>query len=66
MYYIANVKFETVDDRTGRIKTIKEQYLVDALDISDAEQKLKDKFKDSIADFAVSSVQESKIMGIIN
>lgn len=66
MYYIANVKFETVDDRTGRIKTIKEQYLVDALDISDAEQKLKEKFKESIADFAVSSVTESKIMGIIN
>lgn len=66
MYYIANVKFETVDDRTGRIKTIKEQYLVDAIDISDAEQKLKEKFKDSIADFAVSSVTESKIMGIIN
>ena len=66
MYYIANVKFETVDDRTGRIKTIKEQYLVDAIDISDAEQKLKEKFKDSIADFAVSSVTESKIMVIIN
>ena len=66
MYYIANVKFETIDDRSGRIKTIKEQYLVDAIDISDAEHKLKEKFKDSIADFAVSSVTESKIMGIIN
>jgi len=46
MYYIANVKFETVDERSGRLKTIKEQYLVDAIDISDAEQKLKEKFKD--------------------
>jgi hypothetical protein len=66
MYYIAKAKFETIDERTGRTKTLTEQYLVDALDISDAENKLKDKFKDSIADFVVASVQESKIMGIVN
>lgn len=66
MYYIAKAKFETIDERNGRTKTLTEQYLVDALDISDAENKLKDKFKDSIADFTVASVQESKIMGIVN
>lgn len=65
MYYIAKVKFETIDDRTDRIKKIYEQYLVEAIDISDAENKLKEKFKDSIAEFAVVSVQESKIMGVI-
>jgi hypothetical protein len=65
MYYIAKVKFETIDDRTGRARKMYEQYLVEAADISDAENKLKEKFKDSIAEFAVVSVQESKIMGII-
>lgn len=65
MYYIAKVKFETIDDKTGRPRKIYEQYVVDAMSISDAEEKLKTKFKDSIAEFAVVSVQESKIMGII-
>lgn len=65
MYYIAKVKFETIDDKTGRIKKMYEQYLVDALDISDAETKVKEKFKDSIAEFSVVSIQESKIMGVI-
>lgn len=65
MYYIAKVKFETIDERTGRARKMYEQYLVEALDISDAENKLKEKFKDSIAEFAVVSVQESKVMGVI-
>jgi hypothetical protein len=42
-----------------------EQYLVEAIDISDAENKLKERFKDSIAEFSVVSVQESKVMGVI-
>lgn len=66
MYYTVNVKFETIDDRTGRAKIMKEQYLVQALDISEAEKKVKDRFKDSISDFNVSSVQESKVMEVIN
>ena len=45
MYYIAKVKFETIDDRTGRARKMYEQYLVEAMDISDAENKLKAKFK---------------------
>jgi hypothetical protein len=65
MYYIAKVKFETVDDNTGRIRKLNEQYLVEAQSISDAEGMLNEKFKDSIADFSVVSVQESKIIGII-
>ena len=66
MYYTVNVKFETIDDRTGRAKIMKEQYLVQALDISEAEKKIKDRFKDSISDFNVSSVQESKVLEVIN
>ena len=65
MYYIAKVKFETIDDQTGRPKKIYEQYLVDARSISEAEELLKDRFKDSIAEFSVVSVVESKIMGIV-
>jgi len=65
MYYIAKVKFETYDEKTGRTKKMYEQYLVDAESVSAAEEKVKERFKDSIADHAVVSVQESKLMGVI-
>jgi hypothetical protein len=65
MYYIVKVKFETMDDQTGRMKKIFEQYLVDSESVSRAEELVKDRFKDSIAEFSVVSVQESKIMGVI-
>jgi hypothetical protein len=39
--------------------------LVEAFDISDAEKKLKDMFKDSMSDVSVISVAESPIMGIV-
>lgn len=65
MYYIAKIKFETFDEKTGRVRKTYEQYLVEANSVSEAEEKLKTKFKDSIADSAVVSVQESKFMGVI-
>ena len=65
MYYISKVKFETVDDQTGRPKKIYEQYLVDAGSITEAEELLKERFRDSIAEFSVVSIQESKIMGVV-
>jgi len=65
MYYLAKVKFETVDDNTGRIRKIKELYVVDAEFFTDAEEICKERFKDSIAEFSVCSIQESQIMGIL-
>jgi hypothetical protein len=65
MYYLAKAKFENVDSATGKIKKFTEHYLVDSESISDAERKMRDKFKDAIADFSVISVQESPIMGIV-
>ena len=65
MYYIAKVKFETVDDNTGKIKKVYEQYLVDAESVADVEEILNDRFQDSISESAVSSVNESKILGLV-
>lgn len=64
-YYLGKIQFETIDDNNGRVKKTKEQYLVEASDISDAESKLKEMFKDSMAEFSVISVSESPIMGIV-
>jgi|TARA_R110000868_G_scaffold175575_2_gene412703 hypothetical protein len=65
MYYIAKVKFETVDDNTGKIKKVYEQYLVDAESVAEVEEILNDRFQDSISESAVSSVNESKILGLV-
>jgi hypothetical protein len=67
MYYLAKVKFQTVNDETGRIQKTTETYLVDnATSISKAEEMVKERFKDSMADFSVIEVKESNIMGIID
>lgn len=65
MYYVAKVKFESIDDQSGKIKKIKEEYLVSAESVSEVETKLNDKFGEGISEFSVSGVSESKIMGII-
>ena len=64
-YYIAKVQFETVNDQNGRIQKTKENYLVEALSVSDVENKMNDKFKDSMSEFSVTKVDESNIMGIV-
>ena len=64
-YYLGKIQFETINDDNGRVKKTKEQYLVEALNISDAETKLKEMFKDTMAEFSVISVSESPIMGIV-
>jgi hypothetical protein len=64
-YYMARVQFETINDQNGRTQKTKENYLVEALSVSDVEEKMNDKFKDSMAEFSVIKVDESNIMGII-
>jgi len=63
-YYQAQVKFETEQDN-GRTRSIKENYIVEADSVSEAEEKLKEKFKNSMAEFVVAGVKEANIMGIV-
>ncbi len=65
MYYIAKVKFESVNDNTGKIQKIKEEYLVEASSVSEVEEKLNDKFGEGMSEFSVFGVTESKILGVI-
>lgn len=62
---MARVQFETINDQNGRTQKTKENYLVEALSVSDVEEKMNEKFKDSMAEFSVIKVDESNIMGII-
>ena len=54
-----------MDDNTGKIKKVYEQYLVDAESVAEVEEILNDRFQDSISESAVSSVNESKILGLV-
>ena len=65
MYYIAKVKFESINDNTGKIQKIKEEYLVEASSVSEVEEKLNDKFGEGMSEFSVLGVSESKILGVV-
>lgn len=65
MYYLVKVRYEVLDDNTGRFRKVIEEYLVDACSISNAEEIVKNQLKDCIAEFTVIGVQESRIMGVI-
>lgn len=64
MYYLAKLRFETEDDK-GRVKKIREHYLVAAASVGEAEQKLMDRFGTGISPCMLESVQESKILGLV-
>ena len=65
-YYSVQVAIE-VEDAKGKIKKQKEQYLVDALSVTEAEAKLVRKFtKDAVQlEYQVEKVSETKIIEII-
>jgi hypothetical protein len=66
MYWVAKVKFESINDNNGKVQTTKEEYLVSAESVTEVEEKLNTKFGEGMSEFSVSSVSESKIMGIVD
>ena len=63
-YYIAKVKVHHQDDK-GRVKKVTEQYLVDAVSVTDAEVKVVEEFDGSNLEFEVSAVMETKLVKVI-
>jgi hypothetical protein len=63
-YYIAKVKVHHEDDK-GRVKKVTEQYLVDAVSVTDAEAKVVAEFEGDNLEFEVSAVMETKIIKVI-
>ena len=63
-YYIAKVKVHHEDDK-GRVKKVTEQYLVDAVSVTDAEVKVVEEFDGSNLEFEVSAVIETKLVKVI-
>ena len=63
-YYIAKVKVHHQDDK-GRVEKVTEQYLVDAVSVTDAEVKVVEEFDGSNLEFEVSAVIETKLVKVI-
>lgn len=62
-YYVAKVKIAT--DTPKGIKWASETYLVDAVSVTHAEQLINEDFQNSVIEFEVKSVSNSKICKII-
>lgn len=65
MYYLAKLRFESEDDN-GKTKKIREQYLVEASSVGEAEKKLLDRFGEGVSPCQLEAVTESKILGLID
>jgi hypothetical protein len=65
-YFLAAVEIIDVSDK-GKQSKIREQYLIDAVSVTDAEVKVTKMFEDEgmSTDFQVKSVKETKILQII-
>lgn len=63
-YFLAKVQFLTEDEKSGKIKKVTVQYLVDAMSCTEAEAKVT-RLLEGINDFEVKSVSESTISEVI-
>ena len=65
MYYSAIVNIITVDNK-GREKKQVEEYLVNAVSVTDAETKVHEQFKNTTIDFEVKAVSQTRIIEVLN
>ena len=61
--YLVKAKWE--GDQNGKIKKYTEQYLVEAVSVTDAERKTVDMFAKGVPDFEVKDVKSTKIVAAI-
>lgn len=64
-YYQVKVALKTETD-SGRIKTVKELYLINAVSVTDAEAKMNEDFQDTGLDFEVIEVKQTSIVKVID
>ncbi len=62
-FFKAIVKLEFEDDK-GRIKTKKEEYLVDAVNPTDVEVKI-NKEMEGAGDFEITNISQTKIISVL-
>lgn len=65
MFFTAKVKVETEDEKTGKVKSVSEVYLVEAESVTDAEASIFKRFEGWNLDFKVVSVAKSNILEVV-
>lgn len=63
-YYLVKITMKIEQD-SGNLKKVTEQYLVDAISVTDAEAKVVKDFEGSSFDWEVTSASETKIIKIL-
>lgn len=66
MYYKVKVKVTIEDDKTGKMKKHNEEFIVDAVSVTDVEVIVTEEYKGATYDWEVASVSETKIIGILS
>jgi len=61
-WYHIKVGYENLDEKSGEIKYNFELYLIQALDFKEVVKKTFDYLKDSVTDFKVDAIKETKIL----
>lgn len=64
MYYEVQIEIKT-ESESGKVRKVKESYLVEALSVVEAESNLTKDFEQYPNDWTVKSVKESKITRVI-
>ena len=65
-YYVTKVSVHHTDPNSGKVKKVTEQYLVDALSVTDAEAIVNTEFDNQNMDFEVKSVTASRIISVLS
>lgn len=65
VYFLAKVKYVSVDDESGKEKPITNHMLVEAVEISLAIKAIHEYLKDMLVPYVIASIQESPIVEVI-
>ena len=64
-YFVAKIQYDLPDDKTGKIKKIREEKLVEGYSVTDVEAKVTKKYEGFSHECRITSVSESKIDEVI-
>jgi len=64
-WYTVTVQYVTEDEQTGKIKKIKENYMVKAISITDAEATVIKDLEGYMGDYRILNCTESKIVRVL-
>ena len=63
--FVAKIQYDLPDDKTGKIKKIREEKLVEGYSVTDVEAKVTKKYEGFVHEWRITSVSESKIDEVI-